>query len=549
MAVMNGTAGADRLTGTAGRDSLMGQGGNDSLNGGRGVDYVNGGAGADVLIWDQDPSVRGYTDTYVGGNSAENYDSNVYGDLSGGDRLHLNGAGGFRIAFTTSENGLALDAWGNRLYFSGFERLQTGSGNDSIDGSTAALNAARGSGSSYMPTHGLTVNSGAGNDTIRGTNGSDVIDPGAGNDSVFGGGGNDLLMPSQGNDYGNAGAGDDNVRWGNNGSMGPIYDIGRDTLVGGAGHDLLNLWAKGNGENSVGVSVVFTSKSTGHASYSQANGTVVFSEFEQFWTHEGRDTVTAASASIGSDRQGIYLNTRWGDDQITGSAGNDTIEGGDGADTINGGRGNDFISMYEDIYAADGASVPRDAARDVLVLQDGFGADTIRAFQVGGTNADVLNVSGLHDAAGNRVDVGDVRVTSQGSSAVLSFPNGERLVLEGVSASTLNSATLVRMGIPASGSASASASAATLSAENGTQASTATVAASSVAASADAVADKAADHFAWRFSPFAEETARHVVQPTTALTDLLDSYRAQAHAEGGDHAALQHVLAHLFDWT
>lgn len=553
MAVMNGNAGADRLTGTTGRDSIMGLGGNDTLNGGRGVDYVNGGAGADVLIWDQNPASRGYTDTYVGGNSAENYDSNVYGDLSGGDRLHLNGAGGFRIAFTTSENGLALDAWGNRLYFSGIERLQTGSGNDSIDGSTAALNAARGSGSSYMPTHGLTVNSGAGNDTIRGTNGSDVIDPGAGNDSVFGGGGNDLLMPSEGNDYGNAGAGDDNVRWGNNGSMGPIYDIGRDTLVGGDGHDLLNLWAKGNGENSVGVSVVFTSKSTGHASYSQANGTLVFSEFEQFWTHEGRDTVTAAGASIGSDRQGIYVNTRWGDDQITGSAGNDTIEGGAGADTINGGRGNDFISMYEDIYAADGASVPRDAARDVLVLQDGFGADTIRAFQVGGTNADVLNVSGLHDAAGNLVDVGDVRVTSQGSSAVLSFPNGERLVLEGVSASALNSAALVRLGIPAS--TSASVSAATRSAEAGAQATTTTVAtsvaasASSEAVSGDAVADAGTDHFAWRFSPFAGGSELQGVDPKATLTDLLDSYRAAADAGDGDHAGVQHLLTHLFDWT
>lgn len=549
MAVINGTTGGNRLNGTTGRDTIQGFDGLDTLNGGRGSDYVNGGSGADVLIWDQDPASRGNVDTYVGGTAAENYDSNVYGDLAGGDRLHLNGAGGFRVTFNHSENGFALDAYGNRLNFTGIERLQTGAGNDSIDGSKAALNAERGSGSSYMPVHGLTVNSGAGNDTIRGTASSDVIDPGTGNDRVFGGAGNDLLMPSQGNDYGHAGDGDDNVRWGNNGSMGPIYNIGHDTLVGGAGHDLLNLWAKGNGENSVGVSVVFTSKSTGHASYPQANGTVVFSEFEQFWTHEGRDTVTAATATIGADRQGILINTRWGDDRITGSAGNDTIEGGDGADTINGGRGNDFISMSEDITAENGASVPRDAHRDVLVLQDGFGSDTIRAFQLGGPNGDVLNVTGLHDAAGNRVDVGDVRVSAQGGNAVLSFSNGERLVLEGVSAGALTRAALIKLGIPAS-TAQAS-QAATLAADDTATAKTAS--ASSLATS-DAAGDQAglsdaADHFAWRFSPFGAASEVPAAQSHADLSDLLDSYRALAHAESADHAGLAQHLAHLFDWN
>lgn len=549
MAVINGTTGNNSLNGTAGRDSIQGFEGRDTMNGGRGSDHVLGGAGADVLIWDQDSASTGNTDTYAGGDADENYDSNVYGDLAGGDRLHLNGAGGFRVTFNSSENGFALDNWGNRLNFSGIERLQTGTGNDSIDGSKAGLNAERGSGSSYMPVHGLTVNSGAGNDTIRGTNGSDVLDPGTGNDRVFGGGGNDLLMPSEGNDYGHAGAGDDNVRWGNNGSMGPIHNIGHDTLVGGAGQDLLNLWAKGNGENSVGVNVVFTSASTGHASYPQGNGTVVFSEFEQFWTHEGRDTVTAANATIGADRHGIYLNTRWGDDRITGSAGNDTIEGGDGADTINGGRGNDFISMFEDIYAENGASVPRDSARDVLVLQDGFGSDTIRAFQVGGANSDALNVSGLHDAAGNRIDVGDVRVTAQGSSSVLSFPNGERLVLEGVSAGSLTRAALIKLGIPAN-SAQSSEAAATLSTGDSAEAKAATVATTSLAA-ADTGLDHgaAADHFAWRFPALRAAAEEHTAPVRAELSDLLDGYRSLAHADRGDHAGVEHLLAHLFDWT
>jgi Ca2+-binding RTX toxin-like protein len=591
MALINGTTGSNSLTGTSGRDTILGLEGNDTINGGRGNDSVNGGPGADVLIWDQDSLSSGSVDTYVGGSTVENYNSDIYGTLSGGDRLQLNGAGGMRVTFSTSENGYALDAYGNRLNFTGIERLQTGSGNDSIDGSKATLNAARGSGSSYVPVHGLTVNSGAGNDTIRGTSGSDVIDPGAGNDRVYGGGGTDLLMPSQGNDYGDAGAGDDNVRWGNNGSMSAITNIGNDTLLGGSGHDLLNLWAKGDGENSVGVSVTFTSNSAGTASYPQANGTLVFSQFEQFWTHEGRDTVNASGATIGSDRQGILINTRWGDDQITGSSGNDTIEGGEGADTINAGRGNDFISLYEDIYAADGANVARDADSDVLVLRDGFGTDTVRAFQAGDVrdssgsisrHSDKLNVSGLHDAAGNLVDVGDVRVTSQGSSAVLSFPNGEKLILEGVSSSTLTSAMLVKLGIPAASSSQSSQAASatvttTVSAEARTttessttesssadatvsdSSATATAATTSTTTSAAAsgsgvqtgsVAHAEADHFVWQFPSHVLATAEHAGQVGTDVSSLLDSYRALV-VQGVDidHVGMQHLLGHSFDWN
>ncbi len=284
MAVISGTAGNDSLRGTAGRDTITGLGGNDTLNGGAGSDSVHGGPGADVLIWNQDANSRGNLDIYHGGSAQERYDPNPYGDLAGGDRLHLNGADGFRVTFNTSENGYALDAFGNRLNFVGFERLQTGAGNDWISAQGSKMNAARGSGVNHTPVHGVTINSGGGHDYVHGGPGDDVLDGGNGNDTIYGGNGNDLLMPSQGNDFGHAGAGDDNVRWGNNGGMAPIQNIGRDTLVGGAGHDLLNIWAKGDGENSVGANVVFTSRSAGHASYPQANGTLVFREFEQFWT-------------------------------------------------------------------------------------------------------------------------------------------------------------------------------------------------------------------------------------------------------------------------
>lgn len=66
--------------------------------------------------------------------------------------------------------------------------------------------------------------------------------------------------------------------------------------------------------------------------------------------------------------------------------------------------------MFEEGYHADGSRVAPDAYRDVLVIEDGAGTDRVRAFQVGdasGRPGDRLNVSNLHDAQGNRVDVND----------------------------------------------------------------------------------------------------------------------------------------------
>ncbi|UXU76136.1 MULTISPECIES: calcium-binding protein [unclassified Paracoccus (in: a-proteobacteria)] len=458
MPVITGTAGNDRLVGTSGQDTLTGLAGRDTIDPGHGSDRADGGHGADLLFWDQNPNSTGVIDTYIGGVGGEAYDANLYGALSGGDRLHLGtsaGSGGFRVTFTTTEDGHALDAWGNRLNFTGFERLQTGAGDDRIEARGASILPARGSGSDHVPVHGLTVNSGAGNDYISGTNADDVLYGGTGNDTIYGNGGTDLLMSSAGDDYGHAGDGDDNVRWGNNGGLDPITNIGRDTLVGGNGTDLLNIWAKGDGDNSPGARVVFTTASSGTASY-LTYGTLTFSEFEQYWTHEGKDTVIASGARIGVNEQGIWFNTRWGDDRITGSNGRDWLEGGDGADTIDGGRGNDLISLFEDIYI-DGLVTP-DAYRDVLVVRDGAGIDTIRGFQLGDLRnaageivryGDRLSLGNLHDAQGNRVDVNDVRVTSnRDGHAVLSFPNGEQLVLEGVSAGALNRTMLNRIGIP-----------------------------------------------------------------------------------------------------
>src|SRR5262249_8313352 len=159
--VLAGGSGADMLFGQGGNDTLLGKGGNDllfggsdndTLTGGDGDDQVFGESGNDRMIWnpgdDTDLNEGGDgTDTVEvnGGNSAEVSTATANGTRVRFDRLD---PAPFSIDIGTSEN-LVLNANG---------------GNDSFSatGNLAALIT-------------VTVDGGAGNDTLLGTNGADLI--------------------------------------------------------------------------------------------------------------------------------------------------------------------------------------------------------------------------------------------------------------------------------------------------------------------------------------------------------------------------------------
>jgi Ca2+-binding RTX toxin-like protein len=93
-----------------------------------------------------------------------------------------------------------------------------------------------------MPTNvnrPFEVYGGAGNDTITGGTGDDILDGGLGNDKIYGGGGNDILRGGGGNDYLDGGAGDD-LLLGGDGADQLLGGAGRDVLLGGAGVDKLS---------------------------------------------------------------------------------------------------------------------------------------------------------------------------------------------------------------------------------------------------------------------------------------------------------------------
>ena len=224
--MLTGGSGNDRVLGGAGNDILFGGGGNDILVGGAGDDTLTGGAGSDL-------HVGGAGNDLMIWNPGDG--SDVFEGGSGIDTALVNGAAGDEV-FTVAANGARVD----------FERVSPGP--FSIDiGTTENLVVNMAAGNDSFTASGdlaglihLSVDGGAGNDTIHGSNGADVLLGGAGNDALFGGDGNDLIDGDQGTDTAFMGAGDDVFKW--------DQGDGSDTVDGEAGFDEMLFNASANAE-------------------------------------------------------------------------------------------------------------------------------------------------------------------------------------------------------------------------------------------------------------------------------------------------------------
>jgi serralysin len=237
------------------------------------------------------------------------------------------------------------------------ENLQTGSGNDTVDGNGA----------------GNWIRTGDGNDTIKGYNGADILSAGGGKDTVFGGSGNDKLYGFGGNDLLNAGSGVDKAYGGD----------GADTLYGYGGNDLLNGGAGydkaygGDGADTL-YGLDGNDLLNGGAGYDKAYG------------GNGVDTLYGLD---GND----LLNGGGGADKIYGGNGVDTLYGLDGNDLLNGGGGADKIfggNHADTLYGLDGNDL-LNGGNGVDKIFDGNGNDV----SYGGLQADTITFGSGNDTA------------------------------------------------------------------------------------------------------------------------------------------------------
>ena len=387
--VITGGSGADLLFGQSGNDTLLGKGGNDHLFGGSGNDTLTGGAGDDQvfgeagndrMIWNPGDG----SDLFEGG--------------AGTDTAEVNGGNGSEI-FTVTANGSRVR----------FDRISPAP--FSVDIGTTEELVVNANGGDDVITAGnglanlihLTLNGGAGNDTITG---------GDGNDTLIGGDGNDLVIGGRGTDTAQLGAGDDTFVWNpgdgsdvvegqsgldtlafNGANLDEKFDIsangsrvrmtrdigivtmdvddtetinlralgGADTITIGdlSGTDVtgvnIDLGTDGGGDDgSADTIVINATEGDDVISISSDNGVVTVHgrgedvTISNFGTNDhlvinglgGDDVIEATGLAAGLL---LTANGGNGDDILIGGAGNDTLTGGAGDDVLNGGPGQDIL--------------------------------------------------------------------------------------------------------------------------------------------------------------------------------------------------------------
>jgi Ca2+-binding RTX toxin-like protein len=385
--LLDGGSGNDVLMGEGGADLLFGGSGDDTLTGGSGDDLVFGQSGDDTLIW----------------NSGDGSDLDESG--TGTDTVQVNGSSG-ADSFTISANGTRVTLTGG------------GTASFSLDIGTTENLIVNGNGGDDTITAGnglasliqLTMNGGAGNDTLTGGDGNDVIDGGSGNDVIDGGRGNDAVMMV---------AGDDTFVW-NPGD-------GSDTVDGQGGFNTLMF----NGAN-VSENISLT-----------ASGSQV-----QLTRDVGNITMNL------SHMQAIDLNTRGGADSVvvgdltntgvnqvtldlSGTPGTGTGDGQADTVTVTGTTDNDNVQIAGSASDLTVAGLPAqieikgsDGPGDSLVVNTLAGNDSInaQALPAGAINLTVDAGSGDDSIMGSQGD--DVLIGGDGND-VIDANRGSDVVLMG----------------------------------------------------------------------------------------------------------------------
>ena len=343
-------AGNDRIDGGTGNDTLFGDAGGDWLRGGAGADRLEGGAGNDTFLL---TGTEGLGDVMRGGEGA--------------DTVQVTGAPA--VTLSQFDAGAAsIEGWqGN-----GAGILGT-TGADTLNlGGLQSL-----SGVSYIDT-------GAGNDTIRGSYAADDLRGGAGNDTLYGNAGNDRLTGGAGADMLDGGAGNDTFLFGWGDAM-------SDSLQGGAGYDT----AQVAGTSSVTLGQFNVAAASLEAWHGNGQG-VLGTSADNILDFGNMLEVTGLS----------YVDAGAGNDRLVGSAGIDDLRGGLGNDTLFGGAGDDVLRGG--------------AGNDLFAFAGDFGNDRITDFQAGATQGDAVSITdspfaSLDDLLGAARQVGgDVVIDVEG---------------------------------------------------------------------------------------------------------------------------------------
>jgi Ca2+-binding RTX toxin-like protein len=359
-----GGSGADQLLGGAGNDTLLGKGGADVLSGGDGDDTLTGGDGDDQAFGE------GGNDRLVW-NPGDDTDLNEGGD--GSDTVEVNGGNGAE-SFTATANGTRVR----------FDRITPAPFSIDIGTSEKLVLNATGGDDSFSASGNLaalipiTVDGGAGNDTLLGSNG---------NDTLLGGDGNDFIDGRQGNDLALMGVGDDIFQW--------DPGDGSDTVEGQDGSDMMLF----NGANVTENINVSANGARVRFTRDVAAVTMDLNDTERinFNALGGTDTITVNDLS-GTDLTEVNLNLAAAGGSGDGQADNVLLNGTTGDDVIQAigdANGASALGLAARVNIS-GAEVTNDRlivnalAGDDVVDGSGLAAGAIQLTADGGDGADAL---------------------------------------------------------------------------------------------------------------------------------------------------------------
>lgn len=399
---------------------------------------INGDNTADVVLLgrngDGDLVFEAYSDD--DGDGFQDYDLYASGSVSQG------------------EINLAKLALPGNPTFAGV-RLNMGGGNDLVLGEVPAVVPGIPS-SSFGVDFGttnvnITANGGAGNDTLRGGNGRDILNGEAGNDVLEGNRNRDTL---------DGGIGDDDLI-GDNLDFNPVGGLGNDefdvdttnnaNLAGNItiiNADIENIDLNGGSGNDTVDNRAFTDVSTRVAATNTvtisvstgAGNDTVFSQLcvipgttvnltENLNGGAGSDTISYAGFT---DPVSVNLATGVNNgcdnltsfENVTGGSGDDILVGDGGANVINGGDGNDVISGGGGADTLNGGNGDDE-------IDGGAGNDTIN----GGNGNDILTGNGGNDTING--DAGDDELYGNNGNDILTGGDGTDLVFGGPGTDTL----------------------------------------------------------------------------------------------------------------
>jgi Ca2+-binding RTX toxin-like protein len=265
---------------------------------------------------------------------------------------------------------------------------------------------------------------------LIGWDGNDTLSGGAARDALFGVNGNDILRGDAGIDYIVAGLGNDSVYGGADadeayGQEGDdlIFggdDFATDILVGGEGNDTLDggpAWdlmygGPGNDTYYVSQQVDWTFEQPGEGA-----DTVIADSPNGYYLYDNVENLTLVGTTpfgVGNALANLILGNSTGN-VLLGGAGNDTLDGGAGLDIL---------------WGQDGA--------DTFRISKGTGVDIIADFQVGTDKLGLTSDIGVSTFADLKS-----RMFQVGSDIALYLPNGDQVILLGVSTSSITESDIV----------------------------------------------------------------------------------------------------------